>query len=90
MGLPAGGGIEVTRTIVGSVPDCRVIVVSPKEDERMLMEAVMAGASGYLTRRAHLVELLEAARSVHRGEAVIPPALLRWLLSQLVLSLIHI
>ena len=84
VGLPAGGGIEVTRKILGSVPDCRVIVVSPKEDERTLMEAVMAGASGYLTRRAHLVELLDAARSVHRGEAVIPPTLLRWLLSQLV------
>ena len=84
VGLPTGGGIEVTRTIVGSVPDCRVIVVSPQEDERTLMEAVMAGASGYLTRRAHLVELLDAARSVHRGEAVIPPTLLRWLLAQLV------
>lgn len=84
VGLPSSGGVEAARAIVEAVPECRVIVVSPKEDERTLMEAVMAGASGYLTRRAHLSELLEAARSVHRGEAVIPPSLLRWLLSQLV------
>ncbi|MGH7541720.1 MAG: response regulator [Gemmatimonadota bacterium] len=84
LGLPSIGGIEATRAIVETVPGCRVIVVATKEEERTLLESVMAGASGYLTRRAHLADLLEAARSVARGEAVIPGSLLRWLLSELV------
>src|SRR5919109_1661679 len=62
VGLPAGGGIEVTKTIVGSVPDCRVIVVSPQEDERTLMEAVMAGGRGDHKRGAHPVGRLAGGR----------------------------
>ena len=81
--LPSAGGIEATRAIVDAVPGCGVIVVSPDAEDRSLLQAVMAGASGYLSRRAHLVDLIEAARRVHRGEAVIPPSMSRWLLIQL-------
>jgi DNA-binding NarL/FixJ family response regulator len=81
--LPSAGGIEATRSIVEAVPGCGVIVVAPDSDDRSLLQAVMAGASGYLSRRAHLVDLIESARRVHRGEAVIPPSMSRWLLVQL-------
>jgi two-component system nitrate/nitrite response regulator NarL len=83
VGLVPTGGIDATRAIVEAVPGCRVIVVSPRADDRSLLEAVMAGASGYLTRSAHLADLVDAARRVHRGEAVIPPSMLRSLLLQL-------
>jgi two-component system nitrate/nitrite response regulator NarL len=81
--LPSAGGFEATRAIVDAVPACGVIVIGPDLDDRSLLEAVMAGASGYLSRRAHLVDLIDAARRVHRGEAVIPPPSSRWLLRQL-------
>jgi DNA-binding NarL/FixJ family response regulator len=81
--LPSAGGIEATRSIVDAVPGCGVIVVGPDADDRALLQVVMAGASGYVSRRAHLSDLIEAARRVHRGEAVIPRSSSRWLLRQL-------
>jgi two-component system, NarL family, nitrate/nitrite response regulator NarL len=82
--LPPSGGVLVGTAIIQRVPECRVVILSPTEDAMTLMEAVVGGAVGYLTRSVHLAELLETARAVNRGEAVIPPALLPGLLTQLV------
>jgi DNA-binding NarL/FixJ family response regulator len=82
--LPPSGGVSVGQAIAERVPECRVVILSPTEDERTLVEAVMGGAVGYLTRFVHLSQFLETARAVDRGEAVIPPTLLPGLLAELV------
>ena len=82
VGVPATP-FDVIGEFVEHVPECQVIVMAPTDEETLLLGAVLAGASGFVTRRAHLSELLDAARAVHRGEAVIPAASLRWLLSEL-------
>ena len=82
-GLPNCDGIAATRRIAERVPTCRVIVVTGQEDERVLIEALEAGASGYITKEFPLGHLIEAARTVHRGDLMVPPRMLSPLLKRL-------
>lgn len=82
--LPNCDGIRATNLILTRVPTCRVIVFSGQEDERILLEAMEAGASGYLSKEAPLAELIEATRAVHRGEALVPPRMLGALLQRVI------
>lgn len=82
--LPNCDGIRAARQITERVPLCRVIVVSDQEDERVLIDALEAGANGYLTKESPLVHLIEATRTVHRGEVLVPPKMLGALLRQLI------
>jgi DNA-binding NarL/FixJ family response regulator len=84
VGLPNCDGVRATAMIRNRVPDCQVMVLSDEEDEGMLIEALEAGASGYLTKESPLAELIEATRSVHRGQTLIPPRMLGGLLSRLI------
>jgi two-component system NarL family response regulator len=81
--LPGIDGIEATRRLKDRLPGCAVIVLSPSEDDALLVAAVEAGASGFLTKDCPLTDLIAAARSVLRGEVVVPPRLLAPLLSGL-------
>lgn len=83
-GLPNCDGIRATALIRERVPGCRICVLSSGEDETTLVEAVGSGASGYLTKESPLVDLIEAARIVHRGETLIPRHMLGALLSRLI------
>ncbi len=82
--LPNCDGIRATSLIKERVPDCRVLVLTGEEDQATLVEALEAGASGYLTKECPLSELIEATRAVHRGETLIPPRMLGSLLSRLI------
>lgn len=82
--LPNCDGIRATEQITQRVPGCRVIVFSGQEDERVLVQALEAGASGYLSKESPLVDLIEATRAVHRGEALVPPQMLGALLRRLI------
>jgi DNA-binding NarL/FixJ family response regulator len=78
-----GGGLSIGRLRELS-PESRIVVVTEAEDEDTLVEAVEAGATGFVTKGAPLPELLEAIRAVGRDEAVIPGHLLGGLLRRLV------
>jgi DNA-binding NarL/FixJ family response regulator len=82
--LPNGDGIHAAAQIVDRVPTCRVIVFSGQEDERVLLDALEAGAAGYLSKESPLVDLIEATRAVHRGEALVPPRMLGAVLQRLI------
>ena len=75
---------DVVRLICGAVPTCRVIVLSEMDDERLLIEALGAGAVGYVTKQAPLADLIQAIRMVHLGNVVVPPAMLGPLISRLI------
>ncbi len=83
-GLPNCDGIRATQQISLRVPDCRVVVFSAQQDEQVLVQALEAGASGYLSKSSPLVDLIEATRAVHRGEALVPPDMLGALLHRLI------
>lgn len=80
--LPMSDG-RTTSMIKERVPDCRVLVLSAKEDYRSLTEVLDAGANGYLTKEAPLAELIHATRAVHAGDTFVPSQMLGPLLSGL-------
>jgi DNA-binding NarL/FixJ family response regulator len=82
--LPGRDGVQTTRMIGETVPSCRIVLFGGKEDERPMMEALEAGASGYLTEQASLGDLVDATRAASRGEALVPPRLVATLLNRLI------
>src|SRR5690242_14463713 len=70
-----GGGIDATRRIKEVAPSIAVLVLSQYDDTAYLREALMAGASGYALKRSSGAELVEAIRTVARGETYLHPAL---------------
>jgi DNA-binding NarL/FixJ family response regulator len=82
MRMPGAGGIVVLERLRETLPDTRVLVMTATEKAETLLEAVAAGASGYLTKRAARRELCDAVITVHGGGSVIPPHLASHLLSE--------
>jgi DNA-binding NarL/FixJ family response regulator len=68
--MPQLGGVEVTRTIVAEHPGTRVLVLSASGEQVDVLEAVKAGATGYLLKSASRDELLAAVERTGRGEGV--------------------
>jgi two-component system, NarL family, response regulator LiaR len=71
--LPDASGIATTWRITEQVPEVRVLILSREEAEDTQLEALTAGASGFVPKSAEIRTIVEAARSVARDEAVIPP-----------------
>jgi len=73
--MPEAGGLESMPTLLQSVPDTRVLVLSMQDDPRYVREAFAAGASGYLLKEAADVDLVAAIRAVAAGERYVHPTL---------------
>jgi len=80
LGLPRMSGIEVTREVKTRWPGVEVLVFTVFDEEEKVIEAVKAGASGYLLKGASASKVVEAIREVHAGGSVIQPSLARRLL----------
>jgi DNA-binding NarL/FixJ family response regulator len=81
--VPNGDGVRATRLIVDET-HASVLLVADDEDEELLLEAVHAGAAGYVSRGAPLGELIEGVRGVARGDVAIPREMLPGLIRGLV------
>lgn len=81
--MPGLGGIEVTRRLKKISPKTHVLILTVHEDESLLQEAIQAGASGYIVKRAAESELIDAIRAVWRGDLYIHPAMTRALLKEM-------
>jgi NarL family two-component system response regulator LiaR len=73
--MPGLGGIEATRQIKVHCPKTAVLVLSAYDDEQYLIALLEAGAAGFLLKNVHGQELVNAIRSVARGESVLQPSL---------------
>ena len=71
-----GGGIRVVARIASRVPETEVVVLTDGADENELLEALRAGASGYLQKNLAPEALARALHATLRGEAAFPRALL--------------
>lgn len=80
LSMPDLDGIAVTRKLKPQAPGLRILILTIHEDEALLREAIRAGASGYILKRAAEAELISAIRIVMRGDLYVDPALLRSLL----------
>lgn len=68
--LPDCSGVEVIRGVLTARPTTRVLVLSASGEHADVLEAVKAGATGYLTKSAKREEFLDAVRRTAVGEAV--------------------
>ncbi len=73
--IPPPGGVEVTATVLSQDPSARVLILSASGEQADVLEAVKAGATGYLVKSASSDELLDAVRRVARGDTVFTPGL---------------
>lgn len=71
----AASGVTATRQIRTAVPETRVLVLSASGERADVLDAVKAGASGYLLKSASLDELTDAVRRTAAGDAVFTPGL---------------
>jgi DNA-binding NarL/FixJ family response regulator len=72
--MPRMTGLQAAREILAHLPDTQVLALSMHDDERYVFDALKAGASGYVLKREVDQALLDAIRSVHRGEAFLTNA----------------
>jgi two-component system response regulator NreC len=80
--MPGDSGVETTRKLKASWPDTHVLILTVHEDSSLLHEAMRAGASGYIVKRAVESELVDAVRAVARGEIYLHPTMTRAVLVQ--------
>jgi DNA-binding NarL/FixJ family response regulator len=72
--MPHTNGVEATRILHERAPHIGVVVMTMLEDDDALVQALRAGARGYLDKGAPQAEILETIRGVHAGRAVIGAA----------------
>jgi DNA-binding NarL/FixJ family response regulator len=77
--MPRLGGADATRRLREEHPEVKVIVLTTYADDRSVIDALRAGALGYLTKDAGAAEIQQALRQVTSGQAVIDPAVQRHL-----------
>jgi DNA-binding NarL/FixJ family response regulator len=75
-------GIEATRKIKESSPSTKVVIMTAHDDDRLMVEAVEAGASGFLSKDLPADEILQATKAAAEGEVLIDPVTLTRLLAQ--------
>ena len=73
--LPTVSGVDATARIVADAPHVKVLVLSASAEEQHVLEAVKAGASGYLLKSSSGAELVDAVRRVAAGEPVFTASL---------------
>lgn len=84
MSLPAAAdGIAAVEGIVAAAPSVRILILTVVADDDHVMEAIRKGACGYVLKGIGGGELVDVARTVHRGETYIAPTLAAPLLVRL-------
>jgi two-component system response regulator NreC len=81
--MPGQTGIETTRELKQNLPEAQVLILTVHEDEELLREAIRAGASGYVVKRALESELFNAIAAVMRGDLYVHPVMTRALVADL-------
>ena len=75
--MPGKDGVEACREIMESAPDTRVVMLTASTEEDAVIEAVAAGATGYLQKVSGMDRLLSTLKLVAAGEMPVPPDVVR-------------
>lgn len=78
--MPGTNGIEATARITEALSDTRVLILTTFDLDSYAFAGLRAGASGFLLKDTRPAELVEAIRTVHRGDAVVSPRVTRRML----------
>jgi DNA-binding NarL/FixJ family response regulator len=71
--MPGGSGIEATRRLAERSPDSRVVVLTVSAEEADVVEAVQAGACGYLLKDASVEEIAAGVQAAVEGDSLLSP-----------------
>ncbi|WP_330274483.1 response regulator transcription factor [Lentzea sp. NBC_00516] len=74
LNMPVVGGAEATRVLRQSHPELPVVVLTTFDDDESILEALRAGARGYLTKDADRATIIQAVRGAHAGNAILDPS----------------
>ncbi|MFE7182652.1 response regulator [Streptomyces erythrochromogenes] len=72
--LPDGDGIAVCRELRSRMPGLACLMLTSFDDEDALLDAIMAGAAGYVLKQIKGSDLVSAVRTVARGQSMLDPA----------------
>jgi DNA-binding NarL/FixJ family response regulator len=80
--MPDMDGVQAIREIMRAAPASRIIALTMYREEKFMLDAVRAGARGYLLKTVNAHELIAAVEAVHRGEYLIDPIIAARVLSE--------
>jgi DNA-binding NarL/FixJ family response regulator len=80
--MPVLDGIEATRLLSGSAPRTRVLILTTFDIDEHILDALRAGASGFLVKDDAPHALVDAIRTIAAGDAVLAPSVTRRLLDR--------
>ena len=75
VGMPVCDGLEATRQIKQELPDVTIVMLTVRDDDEKLFQAIRNGAQGYLLKSIRREQMLALLRGAVEGEAAITPAL---------------
>jgi len=73
--MPGCDGIEATRQIKAELPGVTIVMLTVRDEEEKLFQAIQSGAQGYLLKDIHSRDMLNLLRGAVRGEAALTPLL---------------
>ena len=84
--MPDVDGVSAIRQIMRESPNARIIALTMYREEQYMLDAIRAGARGYLLKTVDAAELIAAVEAVHRGDYLIDPIIAARVLSELHLA----
>jgi DNA-binding NarL/FixJ family response regulator len=81
--MPRLDGVAATRAIVSDVPDARVLILTTFDADEHVVEALRAGASGFLLKEVEPEGFIAAIRTIAAGDALLAPSVTRRLLERM-------
>lgn len=80
--MPDMGGVNAIRQIIRELPSSRIIALTMYREEKFMLDAIRAGARGYLLKTVDAHDLIAAVEAAHRGEYLIDPIIAARVLSE--------
>ena len=83
LAMPGTSGVEATQAILDEDPAARILVLTISTEEDEVLDALLAGACGYLLKDAEVAEIVAGIRAAAAGDAMISPAVATRLVGRL-------
>lgn len=75
--MPGTSGIEATRAIVKTIPSTRILILTQHEGEEFVVQAFLAGATGYAVKTQSIEQIVEAVQTTAAGRLYLAPSIPR-------------
>jgi DNA-binding NarL/FixJ family response regulator len=73
LSMPGMSGIEATQRLIAAAPLARVLVLTVFADDQHIIDALLAGACGYVLKDAPIEQIVEGIRAAEQGESLVSP-----------------